>query len=80
MKVAAPALAAPDESGLEQWILDTGADYDMCPTGTTGIRTKRNDLNTITIANGDAILDHTITVTSTHCKNELNASQSAACR
>ena len=62
VKVAEPAIALPDASGLEQWMLDRGADYDMCPTGTTGIRTESIDLNTITTANGDATPDHTIIV------------------
>ena len=42
------------------WILDTGADFDMCPQDTFGIRTKRNDLGAIIIANGRAYTDHII--------------------
>ena len=43
------------------WILDTGADFDMCPPDAPGMRTKRNDLGAIIIANGRAYPDHTIT-------------------
>ena len=45
----------------DHWVLDTGTHFDMCPSDTFGIRTKRNDLGTIIIANGPAFSDHTIT-------------------
>ena len=47
--------------GDDHWVLDTGTYFDMCPTNTVGIRTKRNDLGTIITASGLAFPDHTIT-------------------
>ena len=45
----------------DHWVLDTGTHFDMCPSTTPGIRTKRNDLGTIITASGPAFPDHTIT-------------------
>ena len=39
--------------------LHGGSNYDMCPSNTPGVRTKRDDLSTIMTASGHAILDHT---------------------
>ena len=45
----------------DHWILDTGTDFDMCPSNILGIRTERSDLGAITAAKGRAYPDHTIT-------------------
>ena len=51
-----------EASPVAPWILDTGADYGLCPSSTHGVRTKRDDLGTFMTASGPAIADHTITV------------------
>ena len=43
----------------DHWVFDTGTHFDMCPSDTIGIRTKRTDLGTIITANGLAFPDHT---------------------
>ena len=43
------------------WILDTGADFDMCPPDTFGIPIQRDDLGAVIIANGRAYPNHMIT-------------------
>ena len=60
-------------------ILDTSADFDICPPDEHGIRTKRIDLGAIITANGPAYPDHMITINlqiSTPFKIKPNASLS----
>ena len=45
----------------DHWVLDIGTHFDMCPSDTFRIRTKRKDLGTIITAKGPSFPDHTIT-------------------
>ena len=51
----------PAPFGKDLWILDSGTNFDMCPTDTLGFRTKRGDLGCVISATGSAFPDHTIT-------------------
>ena len=62
MNVAAPAVAGSEHPELEQWILDAGAQYDVGPTGTAGVRMPRTDLGVIVTTNGIAVPDHIVIV------------------
>ena len=62
MNVAAPAVAGAEHPELEQWVLDAGAQYDVDPTGTAGVRMPRTDLGAIVTANGIVVLDHSVIV------------------
>ena len=51
----------PAPFGKDLWILDSGINFDMCPSDTPGFRTKRGDLGCVISATGSAFPDHTIT-------------------
>ena len=57
------SLIAADPAPFDEalWILDSGANFEMCPSITFGIRTMRNDLGTVISATALAFPDHTIT-------------------
>ena len=57
------SLTAADPTPFDEvlWVLESGANFDMCPSITFGIRIMRNDLGCLISATGPSFPDHTCT-------------------